>query len=54
MTATKKKEKLKEFVFSMFNRRSDTAFKATVKGKNYEDALAKVKIKFPYPVYDFE
>jgi len=47
-------KKLKDFTFPMVNMRSDKAFTATVKGKDYNDALAKCKIKFPYPLYKFE
>lgn len=38
----------------MVNCRSDKPFKAIVKGKDFEDAKKKAKVKFPYPVYDFE
>lgn len=48
------KEKLKEFQFPMYNRRSNKAFTATIKGKDHEDAMKKCKIKFPFPLYQFE
>jgi hypothetical protein len=47
-------QKLQEFKFPMYNRKSNKPFTAIIKGKNRNDAEEKCKKKFPYPLYDFE
>lgn len=50
----KQDKKLQSFEFNLVNLRSDKAFKAVIKAKDYESAEKKLKEKFPYPLYKQE